>query len=205
MSEDQELEVKFYLTNRREIEDRVRDLGASRTSIRTFEINLRFDAPDGSLTASQKVLRLRQDTHARLTFKGPSQNRQDVAARQEIEFQVGDFAAARRFLEALGYEVNVIYEKYRTTYELENVQITLDEMPYGRFCEVEGPDAASIQSVAERLGLDWSARVMESYMALFSSLKKRLSLSFRDLTFANFEHLRISSEDLGVRVANPQV
>ena len=204
MSEDQELEVKFYLTNRREIEDRVRDLGASRTSIRTFEINLRFDSPDGSLTASQKVLRLRQDTRARLTFKGPSQNRQDVAARQEIEFQVGDFGAARRFLEALGYEVNVIYEKYRTTYELENVQITLDEMPYGRFCEVEGPDAASIQSVAERLGLDWSARVMESYMALFSSLKKRLGLSFRDLTFANFEHLSISSEDLGVRVANPQ-
>ncbi len=205
MSEDQELEVKFYLTNRREIESRVRELGASRTSIRTYEINLRFDSPDGSLTAAQKVLRLRQDTRARLTFKGPSQNREDVAARQEIEFQVDDFGAARRFLEALGYVVNVIYEKYRTTYELENVQITLDDLPYGRFCEIEGPDPASIHSMAEKLGLDWSARVTDSYMALFSCLKERQGLSFRDLTFANFEHMHVSPEDLGVRVADPQV
>jgi adenylate cyclase class 2 len=205
MSEDQELEVKFYLTNRREIENRVRELGASRTSIRTYEINLRFDSPDGGLTAAQKVLRLRQDTRARLTYKGPSQNREDVAARQEIEFQVDDFGAARRFLEALGYVVNVIYEKYRTTYELENVQITLDDLPYGRFCEIEGPDAASIHSMAEKIGLDWSARVTDSYMALFSCLKERQSLDFRDLTFANFERLRVSPEDLGVRVADPQV
>ena len=204
MSDDQELEVKFYLANRRELETRIRDLGASRSSIRSFEINLRFDTPDGSLGASQKVLRLRQDTRARLTFKGPSQDRQDVTARQEIEFSVSDFAAARRFLEALGYQVSVIYEKYRTTYELEHIEITLDEMPYGRFCEIEGPDAATIQSVAERLGLDWSARVMDSYLAMFACLKERQHLEFRDLTFANFEHMNITPEDLGVRVADPQ-
>ena len=204
MHEDQELEIKFFLENPPEIEERVRELGANHTSIRTFEINLRFDTSDGSLSASQKVLRLRQDTIARFTFKGPSQNRQDVTARQEIEFEVSDFSAAQRFLEALGYQVSVIYEKYRTTYELDDVQITLDEMPYGNFCEIEGPDPASIQATAGRLGLDWSARVMDSYLALFGRLKERQSLRFRDLTFSNFENLRVTPQDLGVKVGDLQ-
>src|SRR5512143_2374688 len=106
MSDNEELEVKFYLDNLAGVEARVRALGANRISMRTYEINLRFDTPDGQLSSSQKVLRLRQDSSARLTFKGPSQNRQDVTARQEIEFVVGDFGQARKLLEALGYAVS---------------------------------------------------------------------------------------------------
>jgi adenylate cyclase, class 2 len=202
MSEDQELEVKFFLENLSAVESRVRAQGASRIYLRTYEINLRFDTPDGALSKSQKVLRLRQDTSAILTFKGPSQNRQDVTVRQEIEFQVSDFPAARRLLEALDYQVNVIYEKYRTTYDLEGVKITLDEMPYGNFCEIEGPDPQTIHAIADRLGLDWSARVMDSYLAMFSCLKESHHLAFRDLTFTNFEHTHITPEDLGVRAGD---
>ena len=205
MAEDEELEVKFYVSDLPALEARVRAQGASRISIRTYEINLRFDTPDGRLSGSQKVLRLRQDTAATLTFKGPSQNRQDVTARQEIEFGASDFGAARRFLEALGYTVAVIYEKQRTTYDLEGVKITLDELPYGNFCEVEGRDPQTIQAMAVRLGLDWSARVMDSYLALFGCIKEKQKLGFRDLTFNNFEHLRFSPADLGVRVADQSV
>jgi adenylate cyclase class 2 len=202
MSDNEELEVKFFLDNLAGVEARVRALGANRISMRTYEINLRFDTPDGQLSSSQKVLRLRQDSSARLTFKGPSQNRQDVTARQEIEFVVGDFGAARKLLEALGYAVSVIYEKHRTTYDLEGVKITLDEMPYGNFCEVEGPDPQTIQAVALRLGLDWSTRVMDSYLAMFHCLKDQQGLAFRDLTFKNFEHLHITPADLGVRAGD---
>jgi adenylate cyclase, class 2 len=202
MIEDQEVEVKFYLQNLPALESRVRAQGASRKYLRTYEINLRFDTPDDSLGRSQKVLRLRQDTAAILTFKGPSQDRQDVTVRQEIEFQVSDFPAARRLLEALGYEVHLVYEKYRTTYDLDGVKITLDEMPYGKFCEIEGPDPQTIHNMADRFGLDWSARVMDSYMALFSCLKDKQNLDFRDLTFANFERRAVAPEDLGVRVAD---
>ncbi|HEY3343740.1 MAG TPA: class IV adenylate cyclase [Anaerolineaceae bacterium] len=202
MSEDQELEVKFFLKNLSALESRVRAQGASRIYLRTYEINLRFDTAGGTLSKSQKVLRLRQDTAAILTFKGPSQDRQDVTVRQEIEFQVSDFPAARRLLEALDYQVNVIYEKYRTTYDLEGVKITLDEMPYGNFCEIEGPDPQTIRAIADRLELDWSARVMDSYLAMFSCLKDRQKLEFRDLTFTNFEHMPVSPDDLGVRAAD---
>jgi len=196
---EHELEVKFYVAQLPALENRVRTLGAARVFVRTYEVNLRFDTPARELTGAHRVLRLRQDAQALMTFKGPSQARDDVNARQEIEFEVSDFQAARRLLEALGYQVEASYEKYRTTYELEGVKITLDELPYGNFCEVEGPDPDSIQSVARQIGLDWSARVMDSYLAMFSCLKEKKGWDFRDLTFKNFEKIKITPQDLGVR------
>jgi adenylate cyclase class 2 len=96
----------------------------------------------------------------------------------------------------------MIYEKYRTTYQLNEVIITLDEMPYGDFVELEGPNPESIQAVNQLLGLDWEARIVENYLVLFDRLRSKLSLTFHDLTFANFESLDVSPETLGVRPAD---
>jgi hypothetical protein len=72
-------------------------------------------------------------------------------------------------------------------------------MPYGRFIEIEGPDGASIRQVAEGLGLDWEARIMESYLVLFDRLRARLGFDFQHLSFANFEGVKVTQEDLGVQ------
>jgi len=199
---NQELEVKFYIADLGGIERRLQALGAHFVTPRQHEINLRFDTPDGELAAGYRVVRLRQDDAARLTFKGPSQYDDGVRRRQEIEFVVSDFAAAHAFLEALGYIVSMMYEKYRTTYELAGVHITLDEMPYGTFIEIEGPDTASIRSVHERLGLDWERRVPDSYTVLFERLRLALGLPFKDLSFANFAGLNISMDIIEVRPAD---
>jgi adenylate cyclase class 2 len=92
-----------------------------------------------------------------------------------------------------------MYEKYRATYLLEGLKVTLDELPYGRFIEIEGPDAASIQSVAQKLGVDWSARVVESYLAMFDRVRERLALPVLHLTFEAFEGVPVEPGDLGVR------
>ncbi len=199
---DHELEVKFYLTNRRAVETRLKALDANLLYIRTYELNLRFDLPDGSLTREHKVLRLRQDSAARLTFKGPSQARDDVNARAEIEFQVSDFGAAQRMLEALGYEVAFSYEKYRATYDLNGVEVTIDELPFGTFTEIEGPDASSIQKTAQDLGLDWAERITASYTALFQRMKENRKMTIRDLTFANLDGCHVTAADLGVNPAD---
>jgi len=199
---NQELEVKFYVSDLMEIEARLRLLGAHQVQARVHEVNLRFDTPDGDLGRGYRVLRLRQDDAVRLTYKGPSQYQEGVRARQEIEFSVSDFEAARLFLEALGFVVSMVYEKYRTTYELDGVQITLDEMPYGDFIEIEGPDPKSIRGVQDRLGLDWEKRVPESYTALFEQLRPALGLPFRDLSFANFDGLDISMDVIKIHPAD---
>ncbi len=78
----------------------------------------------------------------------------------------------------------------------------LDEMPYGNFAEIEGPDAASIQAANRRLGLDWEERILDSYAMLFQVICRKLGLTFRDLTFDNFAGTDVTFANLGVRPAD---
>jgi adenylate cyclase, class 2 len=199
---DQELEVKFHLSDLGALERQLRAMDAPQSQARTHEVNLRFDLPDQSLTRSLQVLRLRQDTKARLTYKGPGRDEGGARLRREIEFVVSDFDQARSLFEALGYEVSMMYEKYRTQFELGEVHVTLDEMPFGAFAEIEGPDPASIQSVAAQLGLDWQRRVLDSYTALFESLRQKMGFTFRDLSFENFHKVQPSLDEIGIYPAD---
>ncbi len=95
-----------------------------------------------------------------------------------------------------------MYEKWRTTYHLTGVEIVVDELPYGIFCEIEGTDAEIIQTTAEHLGLDWNKRIIDSYLAMFWRLKSKLNLEAQNLDFASFEGIDITPEDLEVRPAD---
>ncbi len=201
-SKNRELEVKFHVLDLSKLESRLRDWEAMMVQPRTHEINLRFDTPQGDLARGERVLRLRQDTAARVTYKGPSLSQEGVRLREEHEFVASDYQAVRNLFEALGYQVSMMYEKYRTTYDVHAVHVTLDEMPYGDFLEVEGPDPASIRSVSDRLNLDWEARVLESYTLIFERMQTARALSFRDLSFENFSSLQVSLSILGIRPAD---
>jgi adenylate cyclase class 2 len=199
--EGTELEVKFFISRRNELEVKLGTLGQV-IAPRVYEVNLRFDTPDRSLTASGKVLRLRRDTKSRVTYKGVGTLEGGAHLRQELEFTVSDFETARALFEALGYQVYTIYEKYRTTYQLGSVEVVVDELPTGDFMEIEGPDSESIHLAAQQLGLNWDAGIMESYTALFERLKVKLGLSMRDLSFENFKGMEITPEVMGVMIAD---
>ena len=145
---DQEIEVKFMVRDHGALEKRLIAAGAVLVAPRVHEINLRFDTPDWELTSNRRVLRLRQDSRNVLTYKGPAAAGEEVAIRTEIETEVADFGAAQRILEALGYRIAATYEKYRTTYQWDELEAVLDEMPYGDFLEIEGPDTARLQEAA---------------------------------------------------------
>ena len=198
----QELEVKFYLRQPERLQARLEELGARLEQPPTHEINLRFDTPERSLLNSGRLLRLRQDSAARITFKGPGRVEGGARLRQELEFIASDFATARAVIEALGFEVMMMYEKQRATYALGNVLVTLDEMPYGSFAEIEGPDGTSIQQAAAQLGLDWGQRILESYTVLFEQARHVMGFTFRDLSFENFAGLDVSPQTLGVQPAD---
>lgn len=205
MSEqEQEVEVKFYISNLPAFEQRVKYAGAELLQARVHEINLRYDTPDGALSRAHRVLRLRLDQCATMTYKGPAEPGKPVSVRQEIEIEISNFTSASHLLEALGYVVIVMYEKQRTTYVLNNVRVTLDELPYGNFVELEGPDAETIQELANLLELDWDARSIESYLQLFKRLRETRSLAAHQLSFADFQGITVTPADLGVRPADFQ-
>ncbi|HLD93183.1 MAG TPA: class IV adenylate cyclase [Anaerolineales bacterium] len=199
---DKELEVKFFVNDLAEIEKQLVKLGATLVQPRTHEYNLRFDTPSGDLGQAESMLRLRRDAGSHVTFKGPSSTLGGVLARQEIEFEVSNFSAAQKLIEALGYRSKFVYEKFRTTYALDGLKITLDEMPYGPFVEIEGREAAAIQTAAKKLDLDWQQRLPETYVSIFRRLKELFSLHFTDLTFTNFEGANINMARVGINLAD---
>ena len=227
MNELQEIEAKFYVLDLKRIETRLQNLEARLIQPRILEANIRFDLFDDAqprLRSEGRVLRLRQDTEARLTYKDPGKSDQGVINRTEIEFTVEDFEKAKLFLEALGYQKLLEYEKYRTTYLLESgsllqelpgirkqasglqsCHIMLDELPYGNFVEIEGEDIDTIHWTAKELSLDVNASITASYSSLFERVRRVLGLAFTDLTFSNFEGVSVSAEHLQVRPADESV
>lgn len=199
---DQELEVKFYIADLKAIRKQLIDLGAELVQARTHEYNLRFDTPSGDLSEAMSVLRLRRDHGTRLTYKGPSTTLGGVLARKEVEFEVSDFNSAQKLVEALGFRSKFVYEKQRSTYSNDGLKITLDEMPYGEFVEIEGPDADSIRAMSKRLKLDWERRLPETYISIFRRLKELANLKFKDLTFENFDGVEVDLARVGVKPAD---
>ena len=198
-----ETEAKFYIRDLRKMELRLQELKAQLIQPRIHERNLRFDNSYNDLRNASRVLRLRQDEKARFTFKGPSMEKEGgILSRQEIEFVVEDFNIARQFLEALGFEAVVFYEKFRTTYELGDIHIMLDELPYGEFVEIEGEDVEAIHNIANLLGLKRDAMIKAGYHALFERVTEKYNLDPSQLSFAALGRIKITADDLSIQVAD---
>ena len=198
----QEIEAKFYVRDLDAIETRLKALEAVCIVPRGFEYNLRFDNSRDNLTRQGKVLRLRKSNDIRLTFKGPGERIGGALARTEIELIVNDFDAAQQFLEGLGYRVAAVYEKYRSMYKLGTALITLDELPYGKFVEIEGENPEQISALAQELGLKPETAIPASYQGLFEQLKASKNLPARNLAFWEFENIYLTATDLGVEPAD---
>jgi len=185
-----ETEVKFYLPSIDPIRTRMIDLGAV-FKHRTFETNIRFEDAEKSLIQKNSLLRLRKDNKITLTFKTepPFKNHQ-VKTLKEFEVEVSDFDTMEHILKSLGFKEEQVYEKWREIYVMGDTHLCLDTMPYGDFLEIEGKKE-SIQLLASQIGLLWEKRILMNYLAIFDIIKRQLNLSFYDVTFGNFNNIRV--------------
>jgi len=188
-----ETEVKLYTPDHTPLLQQMHALGARLVYPRVLERNLRYEDANNTLTPRGIVLRLRQDSRTRLTYKDGGSVHDGVLTRSELEVEVSDFHLMHLILERLGFHTALIYEKYRTTYEYYGAEIVVDELPFGNFVEIEG-HPQTIESIIKTLGLSGARRVTASYTALFEQLKQALGLNFRDLTFENFAGVHLPSE-----------
>ncbi len=192
-----EVEVKFLIDDLAAVRRRLLAAGAEIIRPRVYERNVRFDTMDDALLKKEGLLRLRQDTAVILTFKGPSEFDivSEAKVREEIEVQVDDFDRLAVILKRLGYDPRQVYEKYREAFRLNNLEIVLDEMPYGNFIELEGNES-DIKATAGLLGLNWQERILSNYLAMMGLLAEHHNLPFQDVTFENFRESDISIRDI---------
>ena len=189
-----ETEVKFFLTNRESMRLSILKLGAQSRG-RFFETNLRFEDKSKSLIKHKSLLRLRKDNKTTLTFKSSLPVEQpEYKMLKELEVDVSDFTTMTQILEALGFHIEQVYEKWRETFVLGNASFCLDTMPFGDFIEIEG-EKDELENFAVNLNLNWKRRIILNYLELFDILRDKLKLPFLDLTFENFKNVKPDVSD----------
>jgi adenylate cyclase, class 2 len=117
-----------------------------------FEENIIFGG--GSLKENAKVLRIRKtQDRAILTLKIPVESYSGMKHRLEHETGVTNADTLNEILTALGFLPRLIYEKRRATWHFRNVEVVLDELPFGLYMEVEG-SVTAIREAEILLDLD---------------------------------------------------
>ncbi len=182
-----ETEVKFNVPCLEKIKYNIIDLGGISQG-KTFELNIRYDDPRERLRSEGRLLRLRKDKAARLTFKRrPSKFNPEFKSYLEYEVVVDDFETMGAILNQLGFRPVQRYEKIREAFIIDQCTVCLDQMPFGNFIEIEGREI-NITRMARKLGLDWNCRILANYLAIFEKLRQKAALEFNDVTFDNFKN-----------------
>jgi adenylate cyclase class 2 len=147
-----ETEKKYRLSTKRleEIVTKLNELGA-KFEKEVFEVN--YQHRGGEMDARGATLRLRKvGDFTVLTYKEKIKN--DTGVKQKIEYEtaVSDVESTERIIELLGYKLTAVYEKRRKYWQLDDVEVVLDELPFGLFMEIEGT-VATIEAAQKKLGL----------------------------------------------------
>ena len=171
-----EIETKFAVKSFDPVRKALIVLGGTRLS-RRFEENVVLDDGKGTLRDRDVLLRIRRDAACKVTVKLPAEapEHSGLKIRREIETEVADPAALEAIFAALGFLPFLRYEKVRETWQADNALVCLDELPFGRYLEIEGP-AESIPALAGRLGLSMAQALPQTYHELHQDYRRRRGL-----------------------------
>lgn len=171
MGVEVEKKYRLDLDEQREVVRRLREAGAELRG-EDFETNTIYGG--NGIDPARVVLRIRQtERKATLTYKERDYVAADSAAttlhgvrsQREDETEVSDSAALAAILGALGYVPSLVYEKRRATWMLNDVEVVVDELPFGLFLEIEGAED-DIRKAERALALTETEAVAETYPEL---------------------------------------
>lgn len=176
MSIADEIETKFAVKSFSLMRRSLVTIGGVRLS-RRFEENVVLDDEAATLRGRDVLLRIRRDAVCKVTVKLPAEapGHSGLKIRREIETEVADPVALEAIFAALGYVPFLRYEKVRETWQAGDALVCLDELPFGRYLEIEGP-AASIPLLAGRLGLSMTQALPDTYHELHQASRRERGL-----------------------------
>jgi predicted adenylyl cyclase CyaB len=173
-----ELELKAVVAHPAALRQALQAAGAQE-AFRGMLRDRRFDR-NGELGRQEQVLRLRcwtstaGATRAQLGWKGAkSVSPEGYKHCEEIECEVGDGAAARQLLEALGYRVVHAIDRYVEIYHLNGAAARLEWYPrMDVLVEIEG-SAEGIEALIAVAGLSRPACLPDALVAFAARFEAR--------------------------------
>src|SRR4030088_3547593 len=110
-----------------------------------------------------QTLRLRRvNGRALLTFKQRFPGKSPIKHQREEETEVADADAVAAILRSLEFRPALVYEKRRVRWIVGKAEIAMDELPFGLFMEIEGPEK-EIERLEKLLDAEAVPAVMETY------------------------------------------
>ena len=177
-----EIEIKFRVTNLRELSRKLRANGFRLKTPRTHEMNTLYDLPGQVLRNRKELLRLREYGRSwKLTHKSGGKVSRH-SSRTELETGVSDGDRMDLILRALGYSPSFRYEKLRAEWTDGKGQVVVDHTPIGDFCEIEGKPRW-IDATANKLGVQREAYITKNYATLFAEWKEESGSAAAEMTF----------------------
>jgi adenylate cyclase class 2 len=167
-----EEEIKVRVAALEPVRQRLREQRAALVHPRAFEENFIVDDAEERIFRGGRLLRVRRwGEEGFVTFKGRATFQGGVKQRAETQCRVDDPQALLEILAQLGLRVTRRYQKWREAWQLEGVEVVLDETPMGPFVELEGP-AELLRPLARTLGLDPDGALAGSYSELWVAWRR---------------------------------
>ncbi|HCC60327.1 MAG: hypothetical protein A2402_01510 [Candidatus Staskawiczbacteria bacterium RIFOXYC1_FULL_37_43] len=150
-----EYEATFLDINKEEIKEKLESAGAKLVKPEFMQKRVVFNLPAGHEKA-HAWLRVR-DEQDKITMSYKETGTSKIDDQKEICLEINDFKAGEEFLKSIGCEKKSYQETKREIWELDGVEICIDEWPFLEpFVEVEGKSEKEVKTVSEKIGFDYS-------------------------------------------------
>lgn len=139
------------------------------------EKTIRYDNKDSSLEREGKFIRVRSGIKNVISIKEKLNNNNDndnFLKRNDIEVEVSDIKKIQYILEQIGLHETFTMEKYRLKWKYnDEVELNLDELPFGVFLEIHGNEKNAI-AASKELGFNMKNAKKGTYWDIFEEFKK---------------------------------
>lgn len=150
-----EFEATFIEINKDEIRQRLLSAGAKLVHPEFMMTRVNFDFPSG-YEVKDGWLRVRKE-YDKITMSLKVVSGDKIENQKELCLKIDNFENAVSFLSSIGCRRKAYQESYREKWELDGVEVTIDEWPYLEpYVEVEGLSEEVVKNVSEKLGFDYS-------------------------------------------------
>lgn len=200
-----EYEVRYYFNTKKlnEIIDKLKNIKALKTGEKNYEKTMQFDHPSSNMSFYDKkidgrfrvrITKSEKSSKCKISWKRrlPSTYTSDVNGEEEIEISI-----KYEELDNLLFLINNVlkmkdiesYERYRTIFTNEEIEISVDEYPFGIALEIENKSEKEnpeeiVKKWVEILGLDLKDAYRLSWDDKYRELCKKQNIKqYSHVTF----------------------
>lgn len=149
-----------------------------------FEQTVRYDYEDLRLSKSNIFIRTKTGFKNVLTIKEKSENiKTNYFQRDKREIEIESTEDLDYILNKIGLTNQLVMEKYRLLWKIDDIYICIDELPFGIYLEIRG-DNKQINNILKKFNLKKTKVINETYWDIFNKkIKSEEIIYSKDIKF----------------------